>query len=186
MYLANAASETNRTPQHWKRKAAMAIGRPEMAESPDEDLEEAHDDHMEAVYATPDETADMANEAVPYGVGNPLPMPPGPASVVGAATGSDLENLQQRAAWINGQIRQIMHSQGLSYEQAFEQVSKLYPQYFKMPGAPAAVTRQQIANERARCENVKALVNAKMEQGCDYETAFASVRREMPHLFSSK
>ena len=50
MQLANEAAPNNRSAEHWKRKAAMAIGRPELADGSDDDLEAAHDAHMQAAY----------------------------------------------------------------------------------------------------------------------------------------
>jgi hypothetical protein len=41
--------DTERPPQHWKRKAALAIGRPELANASDEELEAAHDAHKRHV-----------------------------------------------------------------------------------------------------------------------------------------
>lgn len=70
--LANEASATTRSAQHWKRKTAIAIGKPDMAEGDDEALEAAHDAHMQ-----------MANEFAS--------MPEGPGEVTGA------ENEQQTA-----------------------------------------------------------------------------------------
>jgi len=64
--LANEGATTTRSAQHWKRKTAMAIGKPALADGDDETLEAAHDRHMQS----------MANELAA--------MPPGPGEVTSA------------------------------------------------------------------------------------------------------
>jgi hypothetical protein len=64
--LWNEAAATTRSADHWKRKTAMAIGKPELATAPDEELEKAHDEHMTAMSNEMDTTdaaaAEMSNE----------------------------------------------------------------------------------------------------------------------------
>ncbi len=45
----NDSSPGCRTADFWMRKAALAIGRPDLAEGSDDDLVEAHDAHMVAM-----------------------------------------------------------------------------------------------------------------------------------------
>jgi hypothetical protein len=69
-HLANEAAAappaTTRGAQHWKRKTAMAIGRPELATGGDDELDAAHDEHMRLMNedgAMPAGPASVANEA---------------------------------------------------------------------------------------------------------------------------
>jgi len=172
MQLANEAAPNNRSAEHWKRKAAMAIGRPELADGSDDDLEAAHDAHMQAAYEmanAPD--VELPNSAT-YGEGNNQPMPPGPASAT-----EKFQKLQQLIASL---VQEAMETQKISYEAAYQHVRIVYPQYFPETYRPGSA--QQISNDSSRREEFYALVNARIGDGMDRTEAFVSVQRENPDL----
>ncbi|MCE0484510.1 MAG: hypothetical protein LV479_09760 [Methylacidiphilales bacterium] len=80
--IANEA--TSRSADHWKRKTAMAIGKPALAEASDEDLEKAHDAHMTAMNAA------LANDETDA--------PPGPAEAMAENEKKELEAKLANAA----------------------------------------------------------------------------------------
>jgi hypothetical protein len=178
MPLANDAATTAKPGQFWKRKCAMAIGKPELEDASDDDLESAHDAHMSEVAALCGGQSDsseqpaLANDAtiVTYGDDNDRAMPPGPASIVGE---------KQRNAFLSGEVRKAQTQQGIGYDAAWVYVRALYPQYFPTTQSTKRMTPQQIANEEKRRSAVSNLVNEKMAAlKCDYDTAFTRVQAD--------
>lgn len=62
--FANEAAATSLSADTWKRKTAMAIGKPELANASDDDLMKAHDAHMVALQneMDDDDSSDLPNE----------------------------------------------------------------------------------------------------------------------------
>jgi hypothetical protein len=168
--------ETQLSPEHWKRKLAMAIGRPELASAPDEELEAAHDEHE----------LEVRQELVE---GGDYIMPPGPASVVNSAPSVSapptLANAKQRSEYLQGLVREVRQKQGISHDAAYNHVRTLHPELFSN-SAPVGGTlsKKQLASLEQRREEIAVLVNQKMEtNGVDYDEAFFRVQRDNPQLF---
>jgi hypothetical protein len=114
----NTKTETKRSAQAWKRKTAMAIGRPDLAEAPDEQLEAEHDAHMEKVLEIANAfPTDPQSSLIRNG------MPPGPASVAN-------ESSNTRTALALSLVNEKV-SHGMNYDDAFNQVLKTRPDLFQ-------------------------------------------------------
>jgi hypothetical protein len=203
--LANEAAATTRGAQHWKRKTALAIGRPDLAEGADDDLDAAHDKHMQ-----------LMNEEEE--------MPPGPETVSGAENtvhkteaeiaadekaGKDLALAnEQLAARINENIELQLANAITSgkitpaekpvwlgkfandYDGTKDELSKAPVKVKTTPktaglGAPSV---EAVANEQERQEAVLGLVNEVMERdSLTYTPAFNKVKADSKnkHLFDA-
>ncbi|HUB67057.1 MAG TPA: hypothetical protein VL981_06200 [Candidatus Methylacidiphilales bacterium] len=187
--LFNEAAPTSRSPQFYKRKLAMAIGRPELADAPDEDLEKAHDEHMETMNQLIAgggpilQTDDWRNNL-------PASMAArGNVANSSAGTPATMANEKQRMAEARLLIRQAV-ADGMAYDDAFNAVFNARPDLF--PKAHASLTndaqklKTSVAGreaEAARRREFLALVNEKMETTkFDYDLCFNIVRRERPDL----
>jgi len=189
-----APTVTTRSAQHWKRKTAMAIGRPDLAEAPDEDLEAAHDAHLQLINDMDDEDA-----------------PPGPAEVIDnkklradAAVQALANERRERAqeliagALVSGRIKPADKAQ---WETDF--LSDFTGTKARLANAKSAVLKVQprtanlgqretgaddvLAHEKGRSLKVQALVNEKMagHSGLTYHAAFTLVQSENPALFEA-
>jgi len=168
--------DTERSPEFWKRKAAMAIGRPELATASDEELDAAHDAHMNSAYRMAAAMDDAPGSLVRDN------MPPGPASVANENPLA-FTNEKQRSVLLEGLMNEAAHRQGITRDEARRQLRTLRPELFpkKVETGP---TPEQICAQKERQSQALALVNEKMEgSSLDYETAFRQVKRENPHLF---
>jgi hypothetical protein len=182
-------NETNRSASHWKRKAAMAIGRPDLATEPDDVLEKAHDAHMNAMMQIMDEVEDKD-------------MPPGPASVANsfslaneAASKSPMptqfRDKRQKEAYREGLIAETMQRQNVTRDRAIRYIETMYPSLARDEKPPVRSARQiEAANERT--SEILHLVNEKQKDYSEfrseeaYEKAFAFVRSTRPDLFPGK
>jgi hypothetical protein len=106
------STTTNRSAAHWKRKAAMAIGRPELADASDEELEAAHDEHTESIL-----------KMMGVDDGASVPTPPHPGAVAN-------ESSQQRMALASTLVNEKVN-QGLTYDEAFNLVLNSRPDLFQ-------------------------------------------------------
>jgi hypothetical protein len=182
-------TETTRSPLHWKRKTAMAIGRPELANSGDELLEAACDDHALAVQRLMAEGDDEGKTvAVPPREMDPgarakTSMPPGPASVVNVAP--PLLNEGQKRAKFQGLVNEACHRQGIDRGEAIQQVQTLHPELYPSAEAPKGRSKEQVRQEEDRRREIMHLVNEMMQAGGgDYDLCYRVVRSDRPDLFA--
>lgn len=128
MLLCNAAapSETNLSAKFWKGKAAQAIGKPDMANSPDEDLIKAHHNHME-----------MCND-MEASLGNSPEVTDNSAQPSGARLAQMVTNEaatrktinKDRFKTVTALVNSFISDDGLGYDEAFIRVQRKYPQLF--------------------------------------------------------
>ncbi len=120
--LANEAA-TTRGAQHWKRKTAMAIGKPDLAGGGDDELDAAHDEHMRLMNEDDD-------------------MPPGPESVANEvdAARAELVEMLIGNALSEGRIRE-------TDKPAWTEKFKKDHAAAKTELAAAKITDAELANE---------------------------------------
>jgi len=180
---------TTRSSNHWKRKTALAIGRPELANSSDELLEAACDEHALAVQRLMAEGDDEGKtDAVPPRKMDPdtrakTYMPPGPASVVNSAP--SLLNEEQKRATFAGLVNEVVNRQGIDRGEAVRQVQILHPELYPRAEAPKGRSKEQVRQEEDRRREILHLVNEMMQAGGgDYDLCYRVVRTDRPDLFA--
>jgi hypothetical protein len=186
-------AEPKYSPQWWKRKSAIAIGRPELATASDDELDAAHDAHVANimdVLASGDEESDLRKKAeagLPPAMRSPATsattsMPPGPASVSNEAT--PLMNEEQRGAIFRATVQEIQ-KRGLEIGEAVSEAMKLRPDLYTSPRATTVPNWKQRREEESRRSKIVELLNEKIRAGAgDYDLCYNCIRLEHPELFS--
>ena len=146
-------TETKRTANHWKNKTSLAIGRPELANASDEDLEEACDDHSLAVLRLLKEGDDGKTVAgLDPVTAKAMRVTPPPASTMPNTAQSVGERIQ---ALVNAERAA---DPKLSFEAAWDKVRYRCPDLFntKAPKSPNFAERRK---EEARRNEVTFLIS---------------------------
>jgi hypothetical protein len=161
----------------------MAIGKPELADAPDDELLLAHDKHLalcQQMLASEDHPESTIPRGMPASakVPNEAPKP----SIPKLATNLTQE---QRSAQFQALVNEAVHRQGIPIADAVNQVMVLHPELHRRAELPAKPTQKQKNEEENRRNAVMALINEKAEHGMEYDAAFASVQRERPDLFNA-
>jgi hypothetical protein len=189
--LANEAAATSRSAQHWKRKTALAIGRPDLANADDESLEAAHDAHMQAANELEDAppgpveiSADNEEKGKEDGLANEELVKTRKKlaeTLVGGAIAAGRILPAKKDHWLEQFANDFDAAEtALANEKAG--VIKTRP----VTGNLGDQSQQHIANETARREKVDELVNEEMgKNGGDYDKAFAKVQRHHKELFGA-
>jgi hypothetical protein len=115
--FANERATTTKSADYWKRKTAMAIGKPELADGDDDELEKAHDAHIVAMQESSDPDFPQVNGSMVR-----KGMPPGAAAVSPAS----VSNESSRRSAVQLLVNDAM-SKGMSYDNAFRAVAESRP-----------------------------------------------------------
>ena len=163
----------------------MALGRPELAEAPDEELEKAHDEHLIAVQNSLASTVGASGEStIPRGMPASAKVPDASEGNVGIFAPVALSKVQKSA-----EFRRLVNELtrgGVALDQACRNVAVLHPELTNERQLPSSKTNfAQRSAEKAKRDEAQLLIKEMTDNGIEYDEAFASIQNSHPQLFQA-
>jgi hypothetical protein len=201
-YMANEKTDTGKPAQFWKRKTAMAIGKPDLADASDDDLEKAHDEHMCALAnEMEEEPALLANERKTTAAATQN------TSKTGDEIAEETRLANEKVTALQKKSGDLLLANALSEGRILPATKKEWEGKFanNFEEAEAALTKEAkklnttsrtngiagasgmvLANEAERRNQVQTYVGEEMDKnGGDYDRAFSTVQHKHKDLFAA-